>query len=208
MTKHASLQSGFTLIELIVAMIISSFVALVGAAAMSTSLDFYQRNASRSASRENVRAVERTLRHEWATRGISVRSDGSILEFDSLHPVAKQAATDSAVARVRYACEVTSGAGLVLTHRITPLPPNSARQPEQSRQALSEQTQILASHLRICAFSFLGQVPDSAGVLKPRWFTNWDGKTPAPDLMRLALSGVHSDMPPVVYEARLGDRPR
>ena len=83
MRKHQRFQEGFTLLELIVALAISSLVAVIGAAAMSTALNFYQRNTHRSSAREDVRAAERTMRHEWATRGISIRSDCSMLEFDT-----------------------------------------------------------------------------------------------------------------------------
>ena len=206
MRKHQRFQEGFTLLELIVALAISSLVAVIGAAARSTALNFYQRNTHRSSAREDVRAAERTMRHEWATRGISIRSDGSMLEFDTLYPVARNASPNMTLAHVRYACESTAGEGLVLTHRVSSLPTSLARPLQGAQHPAYEETRILASRLQSCAFSFLGKIPDPHGKLQPRWFTTWDANTPAPDLMRFTLSGLRSDMPPVVYQARTGDR--
>ena len=200
-------QTGFTLLELIVALAISSLVAVMGAAAMSTALDFYQRNAHRSAAREDARAVERTLRHEWATRGIEVRSDGAVLEFDTLHPVTKQSSLDLTMAHVRYACEATTEEGLALTHRISVLPPAPASTQQSAKNnPVYVETRVLISRLQTCAFSFLGTAPDSQGKPQSRWLTTWDKQTPAPNLMRLAMSGVAVDLPPVVYKSRTGGR--
>ena len=122
MSHPCEQQTGFTLLELIVALAISSLVAVIGAAAMSSALDFYHRNAYRSAAREDVRAVERTIRYEWATRSKAVRSDGSMLEFETLFPVTGRASSGSTLAHVRYACETSPNEGIVLTHRVSSLP--------------------------------------------------------------------------------------
>lgn len=201
-------EAGFTLLELIVALAISSLVAMMGAAAMSTTLDFYQRNAHRSAAREDVRAIERTLRHEWATRGTTVRSDGSMLQFNTLHPVARRALPDLTLAQVQYACETTPNEGLVLIHRISVPPAKGPNSVQRNQSPMHEETRILATRLEACAFSFLGSALGPGGQPQPRWIASWDEKTPAPELMRLVLSGVRADMPPVVYQARTGARSR
>lgn len=208
MKRSPRSAAGFTLLELIVALAISSLVAMMGAAAMSTTLDYYQRNSHRSAAREDVRAIERTLRHEWATRGITVRSDGTMLEFDTLHPVSRRASPELTLAHVQYTCEATPNEGLVLIHRIRA---SSAKEPnaaQRNQRPLYEETRVLATRLEACAFSFLGSLLNPQGKLQPRWVSSWDEKTPAPELMRLALSGVRNDMPPVVYQARTEARPR
>ena len=207
MKRRRSFHAGFTLLELIVALAISSLVAIMGAGAMSTVLDFYQRNANRSSVREDVRAVERTLRHEWETRGVSIRSDGSMLEFYTLYPVVRQAPPSLTVAHVRYACENTMAEGLALTHRVRSAAAGQVGVVQHGQRAAYDETRILASRLQTCAFSFLGTIPSPQGKPQPQWFTTWDEKTPAPVLMRLALSGVRADVPPVVYQARTGDRP-
>lgn len=208
MKRHPGSAAGFTLLELIVALAISSLVAMMGAAAMSTTLDFYQRNAHRSAAREDVRAIERILRHEWATRSVRVRSDGAMLEFDTLHPVTRKASPDLTLAHVQYACETTPNQGLVLTHRISA---SQAKQPDslqRNQRPLHEETRVLATHLEACTFAFLRNILGPQGKPQPQWVPTWDERTPAPELMRLTLSGVRNDIPPVVYQARTGARQR
>lgn len=208
MRTHPQREAGFTLLELIVALAISSLVAAIGAAAMSTTLGFYQRNTQRSAAREDVRAVERTLRHEWTTRGTSVHSDGLSLEFDTLQPVTIHASQYPAVAHVRYVCENTSDNGLVLSHHVSSLATTSSRPQPSPSSSVQEINRILANHLQACAFSFLGTAPGPQGKPQPQWLATWDTKTPPPDLMRLTLSSLRDDMPAVVYQARTGARPR
>ena len=77
---------GFTLLELIVALALSSLVALVGTAGLSMASDFYARPQARNPAREAVRAAERILQHEWQGRGLRVYADATVLEFDTLHP--------------------------------------------------------------------------------------------------------------------------
>ena len=199
--KKLRIQTGFTLLELIVALAISSLVAVMGAAAMSTALDFYHRNSQRSSAREDARAVERALRHEWATRGMQVRSDGSMLEFETLHPIARQIPPDLTLAHVRYACETTKEEGLVLTHRVSALPVRQMGGPQNPKNPAFEERRVLISRLQTCAFSFLEAAAGSQGKTQPRWVTTWDKEKPAPILMRLALSGATTNMPPVVYKA-------
>lgn len=202
MSHPCEQQTGFTLLELIVALAISSLVAVIGAAAMSSALDFYHRNAYRSAAREDVRAVERAIRYEWATRSKAVRSDGSMLEFETLFPVTGRASSASTLAHVRYACETSPNEGIVLTHRVSSLPTGVPRIGQRTQPSALEETRVLATRLQICAFSFLGEKPTAQGKPQPVWLSTWDEKTAAPALMRLSLSGLRDDMPPVVYQAR------
>lgn len=203
-------QQGFTLLELIVALALSSLVAMVGTVALSMSSDFYARNHSRTQARDSVRAVERVLRHEWAGRGLRVASDGAVLEFDTVHPL--QLPKGAAVlplplARVRYRCEPSAGGrGWSLLYQVQPLPPplpvgaSAARLPPPPKTEEGTQT-VLAAQLQVCAFSFLLQGLNAQGRPEPRWVKRWEPTQPPPALLRLALSGLHADVPPVVYSA-------
>lgn len=200
-------QSGFTLLELIVALAVSALLAVAGAGALSSMIDFYQRNLHRGLGREDVRAAERTIRHEWAGRGLTVQSDGAVLEFDTAHPVTLSLPEILAVAHVRYSCENQPEAGLVLRHQIRFLPTQPVKQPPNGVGALQED-RILATGLRSCAFSFLAQQTTSDGRLVPNWVGQWKSSAEAPLLMRMVLSTVRTDMPAVVYKARLGISPQ
>ncbi|TXI91654.1 MAG: prepilin-type N-terminal cleavage/methylation domain-containing protein [Aquabacterium sp.] len=204
MMQRRTQQAGFSLLELVVALAISALVALMGASAMSMALDFYQRNAQRSTARESIRAAERILRHEWAGRGLLIRSDGLALEFITLHPVLRKPQADLVLARVRYACEPSGKGKLELSHSVASLPGDSPGAPQPPRWL---ETRILASDLQECAFSFLTEVRDPGGAMQPRWQAEWDDQRPAPHLMRLALSD-HDHMPPVVYPSRAGSAVR
>lgn len=200
-------QSGFTLLELIVALAVSALLAVAGAAALSSMIDFYQRNLHRGLGREDVRAAERTVRHEWAGRGLAVQSDGMALEFDTAHPVTLSLPETLAVAHVRYSCENRPETGLVLRHQIRFLPRLPVTQPSNGAVAPQED-QILATGLRSCAFSFLAREPISDGRWVPNWVAHWKPAAEAPLLMRLTLSTARADMPAVVYEARTGISPQ
>jgi prepilin-type N-terminal cleavage/methylation domain-containing protein len=191
-------QKGFTLLELMVALTISAMVALVGSSAMSMALDFYQRNIKRSASREDIKATERILRHEWAGRGLLARSDGNSLEFITIHPVLSQLQPEVTVATVRYACEVSDNGDLNLLHSMASIRGDG---PERGQPAQWKDSRILASGLSDCAFSLLTEERRPGGVTQPRWQPHWDESKPAPQLMQLLLAR-HDRMPPMVFVAR------
>lgn len=200
-------QQGFTLLELIVALALSSLVAMVGTAALSMSSDFYARNHTRAQARDSVRAVERILRHEWAGRGLRVTSDGAMLEFDTVHPLQWPKGAVLPVARVRYSCVPSAGGrGWSLLYQAQPLPPPvpagavAPRLPPLTKTEEGTQT-VLAGQLQVCAFSFLLQGPNAQGKPEPRWVKRWNPVQPPPALLRLALSGLYADVPPVVYTA-------
>ncbi len=209
-------QQGFTLLELIVALALSALVAMVGTVALSMSSDFYARNHARAQARESVRAVERILRHEWAGRGLRVDSDGAMLEFDTVHPLQLPAGATSLppplpLARVRYRCEpppptaVAGRGGWSLVYQVFALPPPATMRNLMDNtpppKTESSTPTVLASQLQVCAFSFLLQSVNAQGQPEPRWVKRWDPTQPPPALLRLALSGLHSDVPPVVYTA-------
>ena len=214
---HRAPQRGFTLLELIVALALSSLVALVGTAGLSMASDFYARHQARSPAREGVRAAERILQHEWQGRGLRVYADASLLEFDTVHPWQLPAPSRSRtsapdmpplpLARVRYRCEpVADSKAWALVYQVQALPPAAppgapvARGPTPTPEA-EGQRWVLAAPLQVCAFSFLLQGLDAQGKPQPRWVASWDASQPPPRLMRLALSGLHADAPPVVYSA-------
>ncbi|KRC18373.1 hypothetical protein ASE31_27645 [Acidovorax sp. Root217] len=184
-----------------VALAISAVVAVIGASAMSTALDFYGRNNDRARSREEVRGAERILRHEWTTRGIAVKGSATTLEFDTLHPVMDAPGAAPAIARVEYACETAEGGGtMVLVHRVKTLAVATTNNRQPAPTLLD--TSVLASGLRMCAFSYLTRMPNREGKPIPTWLAKWEQLRQPPDLLRLGLSGVRDDMPALVYSAR------
>lgn len=201
MTQSTSRKNaGFTLIELIIALAISALIAVIGSAALSAAMDFYQRSQQRGTLREDTRAAQRILRHEWAGRGPQIRSDGSMLEFVTAFPVLSQNTPAQTIGRVRWTCTDTGKQGTTLVRQVWAMPLGQLPGKGDSAKALEEST--LATQLQSCSFSFLGKRVDKMGNPETYWVTSWDDKTPAPHLMRFFLSGLRDDMPAVVYEAR------
>ncbi len=192
--RHA--QAGFTLFELIVAMTISSVVALIGAAALSTISDFYARGTLRAAALEDVRATERILRHEWASRGLHAASDGSFLEFDTLSPASTTKPMQAA--RVRYTCREAANGRLQLFHELRAISPQGDLSDSAGDEA------VLATGLSSCEFSVLSWRSSAQGSIEGEWMSRWPRGQPAPRLVRLHLAGPHGDLPPVVYSALRG----
>lgn len=196
-------QAGFTLLELMVALAISAVVAVIGASAMSTALDFYGRNSDRARSRDEVRGAERILRHEWATRGMLVKGSATTLAFDTLHPVMGKPGAAPAIARVEYACETPADSStMVLVHRVRALTAATTTNNTSQQPPALLDTSVLASGLRMCAFSYLTRLPNREGKSIPTWLAKWEQLRQPPDLLRMGLSGIRDDMPAVVYRAR------
>lgn len=91
---------------------------------------------------------------------------------------------------------------MVLVHRVRALAAaTTANNTVQQPPALLD-TSVLASGLRMCAFSYLTRLPNREGKPIPIWQAQWEQLRQPPDLLRMGLSGIRDDMPAVVYRAR------
>lgn len=210
MTYRRVRQGGFTLLELIVALAVSALLAVAGAAALSTVIDVYHRSSQRVEARENTRAIERVLRHEWSGRGRVVKSDGHMLDFITAPALTDPLTENFSLAQVRYSCEFAAPDDLVLKRSARTIIPGAIGtngELDAVELAKEVQVQMLASHLKSCSFSFLVQQRTEDGKRIPKWVSKWTQDAAAPTLMRLAISGVRSDLPPVVYQANTGGAP-
>lgn len=194
-------QRGFTLLELVVALAVSSVLALGGAAALSTSIDVYQRISRRTNEAENFRAIDRLIKVEWAGRGQTVRSNGRVLEFDTLHATDFERVSNPSRLSIKYACEVGATGTYHFRYEAVTLPiqaPGSEPRP----QAPQNETQVLADGLRECSFTFLTAVRSSEGQARPAWTSSWNATNPAPALLQLSMWGDGGRRPATVYPAR------
>ena len=80
-------QGGFTLLEMVVALALSALVSLIGAMALGAGADFYTRSELRLRNHADLRATERLLRVEWASRTGNVQLTADAVEFDTATPV-------------------------------------------------------------------------------------------------------------------------
>lgn len=193
---------GMTLLELIVAMAVASLVALLGASALSSAVSTHGRGSRQTQLREDLRAVERMVRHEWSSRGQWVESNGKWLEFDTLQPVAMTVADSPLVARVRYTCEPSGedgGGVFTLRHEISTIPARPAQPGGVPARRI--ESAVIAQQLHACSFALLREEMNPQGRRVSRWTPSWTPANEPPPLMRMALSGPET-MPELVFSVR------
>lgn len=202
--KSARCQSGFTLLELVVALALSALVSLIGAMALSAGTDYYSRSGLRLHYQANVKATEKTLRVEWKTRGKDVQLSAEAVMFDTATPVA--ALPFVGIARVRYACTGDRTAGYKLTHQTWSMlgrnEDNVASEPwvRDGRQGEAQIIDLLTG-LSSCQFSALKNRRDNSGRSISEWVISWAGKERAPQLLRMKLTSDFGDLPHFVFVA-------
>lgn len=188
-TRSAPLRhSGMTLLELVVAMAIASAIALLGASALSSAVSVHRRGSGQTQAREDVRSVERMMRHEWSARGQQVASNGEWIEFDTLYPVGMISGESPLIARVRYACIPArgDGEGYDLRHDVSIVPISAAQRPSSQPQLL--ESTVIARQLHACDFSLLSEELDPQGRRVTRWVRSWNPMSAPPALMGMSLS--------------------
>lgn len=185
-------QSGFTLLEMMVAMALSALVSLIGAMALAAGADFYARSGLRQHSHDSLRAVERTMRLEWESRGSEVILRKDSIEFVTVTPVS--ASTATAIARVRYHCQRDAGDRFTLMGHVLP-----SVGTDQQEEAAGE---AMLAALTVCEFSALQNRTDDKGRVTSVWVPSWSGRDAPPRLMRAKLLGQHGDIPAMVFVAR------
>lgn len=201
-------QSGFTLLEMIVAMALSALVSMIGAMALGAGADFYARSGLRQHSHADMRAAERTLRTEWESRGSSVVLTPDGVEFDTTTPVTSMPLPGAA--RIRYQCQPDQKGRFTLTSQTLPAVgefgrPTSAGAARVRANAGPDggaQESPVVAGLTECGFAALQNRTDNAGRVTSAWVESWSSKERSPQLLRVKLVGELGDMPSMVFVAR------
>ncbi len=191
--KVQNVQNGFSLLEMIVALALSSLVAMIGAMALNGSIDSYSRSNARRHSHEQFQATERALRVEWSNRGRSrVLLAENAIEFDANTPVLP--APRAGVARVRYACEKAEDGSLRLRSEIV------APKPAASEAAkATPASEIWISHLKECEITAFQRTISEKGQVSAQWVKAWSDKIAPPELIQLSVQGEWGRVPPMVF---------
>ncbi len=203
---HASVQTqGFTLLELVIALAVSSLVALMATAALSFGLGFSSRMNERLDDQAHTAQAERLLREHWSQRAGQVEVEERILRFTTAAPLLVQGAAMPGAAV--YHCQLDEDADApdrwVLMHYIIPMVDGRTRDPVAPQR--------LISNLTDCRFSFLrlrppdrpavGAPVGAAAVPTPEWVSKWPLGEPAPQLVRAHWVGARAEMPERVFAA-------
>lgn len=218
---------GFTLLELVVAMVLSALLALLGAQALSMALDHMRRSQAEQREQEDTRAALRVFAREWAAREGRVSAQGGTeLAFDTREPIFLQ--LPGPVARVRYRCESSgaAGEGFTLVHEAfepppaaapaPPLPPGTTATlpglpppapPGAGRPALRPPEpvarEVLRSGLAGCEFALLRQNTAPDAKEKSSWVSAWEAnQSPPPRLARVRWDSPRGEMPAAVFAAQ------
>lgn len=190
-------ESGFTLLELVVALALSTLVSLLGAMALGFASDFYARNEARLKHDTTVRTIEKTLRAEWGSRKGIARLSKDAIEFDTSSPIANK--SQSGIIRVRYTCvdDRDKSGQQVLLHETL----QAAKASDRTENLEVETTSQLVGDLRVCEFSALQLSSNKSGDQFTEWVTLWNSEIQLPRLLRLKLNGSYVDVPDFVFVA-------
>lgn len=191
-----SVQRGFSLLEMIVALALSSLVAMIGAMALNGSIDSFTRSNARRHNHEQFQATERALRVEWSNRGRSrVLLAENAIEFDANTPVLP--APRAGVARVRYACEKAEDGSLRLRSEIVSPKPAASEAAKNGQAVPASETWI--SNLRECEITAFQRSISEKGQVTAQWVKTWSDKIAPPELIRLNVQGEAGRVPPMVF---------
>lgn len=192
-------QRGFSLLEMIVALALSSLVAMIGAMALNGSIDSFTRSNARRHNHEQFQATERALRVEWSNRGKSrVLLAENAIEFDANTPVLP--APRAGVARVRYACEKADDGSLRLRSEIvSPKPAASATNEAAKNGQAVPASETWISNLKECEITAFQRTISEKGQVSAQWVKAWSDKIAPPELIRLNVQGEWGRVPPMVF---------
>ncbi|OGA49732.1 MAG: hypothetical protein A3G25_05330 [Betaproteobacteria bacterium RIFCSPLOWO2_12_FULL_63_13] len=202
--------AGFTLIELLVAITLASLVALLGALVLRTAIDFHERATRHIREREDLRAADRLLLHEWSgRRAQGVLASANEIEFQTDRLAGPYAAGEAGEVRVRYLCS-RSDDGQVALERL--LLARAEAQPGGARDSRSERvsgknetwrvlhSEILVPQLLACRFAYL-EPREERDARIAQWRAEIAEAEPPPRLLRLTLATARGDIAPLVYGA-------
>lgn len=192
--------AGFTLLEVIIALSLSSLVALLGALLVRTATDYYARGNAFLEQQEQMRHALRLFNavgSSLATEGAQFVGKPDALELMTdrlplgLNLPGKQ--------RVRLQCEPHEPGMRLVLRVIAPqleAKPSLTEDPRAETYLIEE---ALNEHLQECAFDYLRLDKDRAGAGIGRWEAEWlKDYIGTPKAVRLSLATAQYKAPPFV----------
>jgi prepilin-type N-terminal cleavage/methylation domain-containing protein len=201
--RSRPLPRGFTLLELVIALAVSSLVALMATAGLSFGLDFSKRMHHRLDEQMQAAQAERMLRQHWSQRSGQAEVEERTLRFTTTVPLMVQGAPVSGA--VVYECRAeddTTASPWALVQSVIPVADGRSRDPVEPL--------VLLDNLSECRFSFLRLRPPQRPVggastaqapPTPEWVSKWPLGEAAPQVVRAHWSGARGTMPERVFAA-------
>lgn len=197
---------GFTLLELLVAIMILSLVMTVAFGAVRLGGRSWEAGIERANASEEVRAVSDFLRRQFAQMipmsmgdkeviQIAFAGDRNSIRF--IAPAPRHPAVAGLLVYTLVTEEYAAGQRLILSY--APFDPGAGDLPE----AESDQHLILAEGLAAISFEFFGK---RAADSKPSWHAEWqDDEENLPELVRIRLMAMNGkgNWPELVLNVRV-----
>lgn len=201
-------QSGFTLLEIIIALTLATAAALLAASVLKTGTDFWQRAREFNRQQDEVRGAMRVLRTEL---GSGSEFGGTSYEIQYLTTAYPTGAARVGRVKVKLICEDDGENHVRLIHRYIPLllvAPGMGSTASSTVSAASTQPaevvedvpedEVLINNLTECEFNFLGM---KEGAKVAEWMQDWP-EGPFPMAIRLWLGTEQGRLPPNVFVKR------
>lgn len=210
-TPYRKSQTGFTLIELIIAMTLAALVVALGTGILRMGVDFYYRSHEYIHRQQEVRGFLKLMRDELqgATKGtLALSGDATQLSFTTDNtPIGLGR---GGLNKTMLECRPSEEGQIVLMHRIqvknttdeTPPPKTTAKTKTTQGDVTEYEEEPLVHKLTLCAFSFLlREVKEGSSKevsSKASWIDDWREKKDAPLAVRIQLTLPAGRLPPVV----------
>lgn len=203
---HSKSQTGFTLLELIIAMTLAALVVALGAGILRMGVDFYRRSHEYIHQQQEIRGILKLMRDELqgGTKGtLALNGSAGQLKFTTDNmPVGIGRSGQN---KVELECRSNEQGQIELIHRI-----QVKKTQDESSKGTTKSTgetpeyeeEPLVHKLSQCAFSFLmREDKDTSKDSTPKaaWVDDWPEGKGTPLAVRVHLTpAVTGNLPPIV----------
>ena len=194
-------QQGFTLLELLVALVVFGLLLTTAYAGLRTAVTGWERAEIRIEAREEQRAVTRFLRRTLAeitplarigqgTWAVWFEGTPERLVFTSTMPALVAAGGVQEMALAVGVDEASGQRGLLLTWQ--PLDPEAE---PGAFDSTDRTTRLLAENVDKLSFEFFGSAESEN---EPRWHFRWEARRRLPEMIRVVVEGQQRRWPAMV----------
>lgn len=197
-------QDGLTLIEVVIALAISSLLVLMATTALSAASGYLHRQEVRGSAKDGREGTFQLLRHDLSFARKLLVANPRKLEFGTaLHHQAEGAQVPG---RVSFEC-VKRADGLVdLARTSYPVVEFNVAQKAFVPKAVdanwvSMHTEVVAIGLSACSFEYglMDRAGSAPGTRAAEWISDWGSQPGMPTLVRVQMNLYQNDWPRAVF---------